>query len=246
VSDQAAVFVHLLPSLIPPRALHGGVALVIDVLRATTVMVQALDAGCEAIIPCLEIPQARDIAASLPDGHVILAGEREGLPIPGFDLGNSPGAFTSAVCKGKMAVMTTTNGTRALHAAMGAERVLVGSFVNLGATVRTLLQEHRPIHLIGSGTNGFVSLEDTLLAGAACAGLESVGRPAGNDEAILARDAWKGVKGLRLAEALGRGRGGRRVREIGLVDDLEFSAQVDRFDLVLEVVLDPLRVVRAC
>ena len=98
-TEQARVFVHLLPSLIPPGSLRGGVAVVVDVLRATTVMVQALAAGCEAVIPCGEIDEAKAVAAGLPAGTALLAGERQGLPIPGFDLGNSPGDFTPEVCR---------------------------------------------------------------------------------------------------------------------------------------------------
>ena len=84
--------------LIPPGSLRGGVAVVVDVLRATTVMVQALAAGCEAIIPCGEIDEAQKVAAGLRPGKALLAGERQGLPIPGFDLGNSPGEFTREIC----------------------------------------------------------------------------------------------------------------------------------------------------
>src|SRR3954471_15886347 len=96
-SDRPEVFVHLLPGLIPPGSLKGGVAVVVDVLRATTVMVHALAAGCEAVIPCLEIDDARRVAEGLPPGSAILAGERQGLPIEGFDLGNSPRDFTPEV-----------------------------------------------------------------------------------------------------------------------------------------------------
>ena len=105
-----------------------------DVLRATTVMVHALAAGCEAVIPCGEIDEAKEIAAGLPPGTALLAGERQGLPIPGFDLGNSPGEFTPEVCDGKTLVMTTTNGTRAILASLEAERVYIASFANLRAT----------------------------------------------------------------------------------------------------------------
>ena len=132
--DRPEVFVHLLPSLIPPGSLRGGVAVVVDVLRATTVMVHALAAGCEAIIPCAEIDQAKAVAAVLPPGSALLAGERGGVPIAGFDLGNSPGEFTPEACRGKTLVMTTTNGTRAILASLEAERVYIASFANLRAT----------------------------------------------------------------------------------------------------------------
>jgi 2-phosphosulfolactate phosphatase len=84
-SAQAKIFVHLLPSLIPPGSLSGGVAVVVDVLRATTVMVHALAAGCDCVIPCGEIDEAKAAAAQFPEGAAVLGGERGGLPIPGFD-----------------------------------------------------------------------------------------------------------------------------------------------------------------
>ncbi len=166
MSDRPAVFVHLLPSLIPPGALRGGVAVVVvDVLRATTVMVHALAAGCEAVIPCAEIDEAKAVAASLPPGTALLGGERGGLPISGFDLGNSPGDYTPEVCRGKTLVMSTTNGTRAILASLEAERVLIGAFVNLEAVGFALQDETRPVHLICAGTEGLVSFEDALAAG---------------------------------------------------------------------------------
>ena len=171
-TEQARVFVHLLPKLIPPGSLRGGVAVVVDVLRATTVMVQALAAGCEAIIPCGEIDEAMKVAAGLPAGTALLAGERQGLPIPGFDLGNSPGEFTPDVCRDKTLVMTTTNGTRAILASLEAERVYIASFTNLRATsdeisVQFLKKDHgHSVHIVCAGTEGHISLEDSLLAGA--------------------------------------------------------------------------------
>ena len=171
-TEQARVFVHLLPKLIPPGSLRGGVAVVVDVLRATTVMVQALAAGCEAIIPCGEIDEAKEVAAGLPPGTALLAGERRGLPIPGFDLGNSPGEFTPEVCREKTLVMTTTNGTRAILASLEAERVYIASFTNLRATsdeisVQFLKKDHgHAVHIVCAGTEGHISLEDSLLAGA--------------------------------------------------------------------------------
>src|SRR5688572_15843482 len=127
-SARPAVFVHLLPAVIPPDSLRGGVAVVLDVLRATTKMLHALASGCRAVIPCGEIDEARRVASSLAAGSAVLAGERVGVPIEGFDLGNSPSEFTPEVCRGKTLVMTTTNGTRAILACLGAERVLVGAF----------------------------------------------------------------------------------------------------------------------
>jgi len=256
--DQPLVFVHLLPDLIPPGALEGGVAVVVDVLRATTMMVHALAAGCVAVIPCGEIDEARRLAASLPEGQVLLAGERQGLPIPGFDLGNSPRSCTPEICRGKTLVMTTTNGTRAILASLDAERVIIGSFPNFAATAQILHADERRVHIVCSGTDGSISYEDSLLAGAFARHLKDMGGTLMNDEAELVSGHWSKIdeaiwfhNGDRTREPnplvryLVRGRGGRRVSELGLVDDIDAAAQLNSFEhhRAVELRRDPLRIV---
>src|SRR5947208_8113493 len=132
------VQVHLLPDLAPPGRLAGGVAVVIDVLRATTTMIHALAAGCTAVRPCAEVDEARDLAGQMHAGRVLLGGERGGEPLSGFDLGNSPREYTAKLCRGTTLVLTTTNATRALLRAAEAERVLVAGFVNYSAVCEQL------------------------------------------------------------------------------------------------------------
>ena len=248
------IHVHLLPTLIADGALKGGIAVVIDILRATTVMAHALAAGAERIHPCLEVDEAFDLAAKLgPDA--LLAGERKGLPIEGFRFGNSPASFTPASCGGRPIVMTTTNGTKALLAALEADRLFVGSFVNRTATHEALrlAAEGRPIHLICAGTDGLSSLEESLFAGAVVAGCSDFTQPA-NDEARMLGRLWNSLEVDRLAgEAreiqllsfLATGRGGMRVREIGLEADVRDVCRIDRFDIAAEVIQNPTRIVRA-
>ncbi len=231
-------------------------AVVVDVLRATTVMVHALAAGCEAVIPCAEIDEARETAAGLP--AALLVGERQGLPIPGFDLGNSPADFTEEVCQGKTLVMTTTNGTRAILASLEAERVYIASFGNLRATstelsVQFLKKDHKhPVHIICAGTDGHISLEDSLLAGALAA--QIVNLPSdpssncfGNDEALMVVCQWNEVERQlerrTLSSLLSLGRGGRNLDGIGLAVDFDASSRVDHLPLVAMLERDPLRVV---
>src|SRR5439155_22384669 len=103
---EREVQVHLLPELAPAGRLAGGVAVVIDVLRASTTIVHALVAGCCAVRPCAEIEEAQALADSMRAGRVLLAGERGGAPLPGFDLGNSPAEYTPKSCKGCTLVLT--------------------------------------------------------------------------------------------------------------------------------------------
>ena len=109
VAPDRVLSVHLLPGLVPPAALAGAVAVVIDVLRATTTVVHALAAGCSGVWPCAEVAEAKALATGILSGRVLLAGERGGLPVAGFDLGNSPRRFNARLCGGIAVVLTTTN-----------------------------------------------------------------------------------------------------------------------------------------
>lgn len=250
---ERTISVHLLPSIIPEGALDGGVAVVVDILRATTVMTHALASGAEAIIPCLEIDEACEVAAGLPDGTALLAGERQGVPIEGFDLGNSPQDFTPERCRGKTIVMTTTNGTRAILASTRANRVLIGAFTNLGAVRNALMDEAKPIHIVCAGTDGFVSWEDSMFAGALVrelvkeATIDQI-----NDAARIASLVWNPSladcsltgSAYGIEEALCLGRGGQRVKSLGLHQDIFEVSKIDSIAVLPELRKDPLRIVR--
>jgi 2-phosphosulfolactate phosphatase len=235
------VQVHLLPELAPPERLTGGLAVVIDVLRSTTTMIHALAAGCTAVRPCLEVDEARELAGKMPAGKVILGGERGGVPPPGFDLGNSPTEYTAKVCCGTTVVLTTTNGSRACFRAMEAERVLVAGFVNYSAVCEQLRLDHRPLHMICAGTDGEISLEDTLLAGALVDFVCDVTDVRLNDSARLAWDCFEN-HGQVLLGALQVGKGGMHLQRLGLSADIEAAAQIDQFNLVPELRRDPVRI----
>ncbi|PYL00255.1 MAG: 2-phosphosulfolactate phosphatase [Verrucomicrobia bacterium] len=161
-------------SALAGRDLSRTTCVVLDILRATTSMMTALANGAEAIIPVGEIPEAVAIKQQHPD--VLLAGERNGLRICAdqtggveFDFGNSPREFLPEKVRGKTIVMTTTNGTRALRVCAQAESVLIGSFLNLRATINWIRRElPANLILVCSGTIDQAALEDTLAAGALC------------------------------------------------------------------------------
>ena len=177
--------------------------LVIDVLRASTCIVTALANGCAGIVPVATPEEARARMAGLPGA--LVAGERRGEPLEGFDLGNSPLEFTPARVGGRAVIMTTSNGTRALLAARGAAAVGVAAFVNLGAAAAWALGARRDVLLLCSGERGVRSLEDHVCAGlvaerllagepraratAAAEEAAAAARPYGKDVARLARDS---------------------------------------------------------
>ncbi|MCE9608012.1 MAG: 2-phosphosulfolactate phosphatase [Planctomycetia bacterium] len=229
-----SLHVHLLPDLVPPAALAGRAVVVIDVLRATTTICHALAAGALAVVPCLEIDEARAKADALGRSDVVLGGERRGLKIEGFDLGNAPTEYTRAVVGGRTVVFTTTNGTRAMRHAGQAAEILIGAFANLSAVVDALAaQEH--IDLLCAGTGGAITAEDALFAGAVVARLtRGASDYALNDQARLARDAWRSVEasGMALAGVLRECQGGRNLIAEGFDADIDTAAKIDTFDFV--------------
>lgn len=244
------IYTHLLPP--PPGTFASGdIAIVVDILRATSVMAAALHAGAEAIYPCLEIDQAKALAKSLPGS--LLCGERQGLMPDGFDLGNSPGDYTRDRCKGRPIVMTTTNGTRALMASASADMVYTVSFGNVLTVFEAVKAAQGSIHLVCSGTDGQISWEDTLACGLLANALSSEGHDAGNDATRIAISLYENelwwldiaAKGPQpaLVRVLKQGRGGRRVCEIGLEKDIIEVARLNHFDILTQLRPDPWRVV---
>lgn len=152
------------PGEVGPGSLADRVVLVVDVLRASTTMVVAVANGCAAIVPVGEPEEARRRAAQIGPAALV-AGERGGERIPGFDLGNSPLEFDAARVRGRIIVFTTTNGTAAILAARCASAVAVGALVNLGAAVRWAEGTRRDVTIVCAGERGEAALEDTVCAG---------------------------------------------------------------------------------
>jgi 2-phosphosulfolactate phosphatase len=159
------VHVALTPGEFPSLSLAGRVALVIDVLRASTTVVAACAAGCRQVIPVADAESARERARRHPGGGALLAGERGGEPIAGFDLGNSPLEYTAARVGGRTIILTTTNGTAAMIAAAGADAAGVAALINLDAAIRWAVAQGRDITMLCSGETGRLSLEDAVCAG---------------------------------------------------------------------------------
>jgi 2-phosphosulfolactate phosphatase len=189
------VDVAFLPRLIDAARLRGRQAVVIDVLRASSTIIHALAAGAVDVVPCATVAAARQ-ARRDSAGPALLGGERHGQQIEGFDLDNSPRRYTPEVIGGRRLVFTTTNGTRALAAVRSAGRVLIGAFVNRRALAAELQHDGRPVLLVCAGTDGFVTAEDVLFAGAVA---RSLAAPVGTVAA--ARDIPTGTISSRAASA---------------------------------------------
>lgn len=149
---------------VDPARIQKSTAVVIDVIRATSTIVEALANGAQAVYPTLSTDEAIRLANSLGREDTVLCGERKGLKVEGFDLGNSPREFTPDRVRGRRLVMSTTNGTRAFLAAQGAERVLAGSLLNLSEVTRAL-EGAAEVTFVCAGKEDRFSLDDALCAG---------------------------------------------------------------------------------
>ena len=226
---------HFLPSLVQPIEMTNAQVVVIDILRATTTITQALGAGAMQVIPCLEVEEAQQKAANFKAGEFVLGGERDGVRIPGFDLGNSPKEYTPETVGGHTVLFTTTNGTRAMDRCRLAKNVWIGAFVNISSMWQTLLDVESDIHLVCAGTKGEITREDVLYAGALVQ-LLLLGNTEWtlNDQSLLALAAYREIAGGKppLAEELQNTQGGRNLHRLGLAADLLDVAQVDRWKIV--------------
>lgn len=250
--------VHTLPRLVAPAELRESTVVVIDLLRATTTITQALASGAVDVVPFLEVADAAAAAEKEGRGQVLLGGERRGMKIDGFDLGNSPAEYTPEVVAGKRVFLTTTNGTRALDHARLARRVLCGALVNLSVIVEFVRGEPR-VDILCAGTGGEPTREDELAAGAIVYLLTEGELPAAgnawelNDGAVAARSGWESVlqgareQGLPLSQQvaleLRETPGGRNLLGIELDQDLVDCADVDRWNVLGELDVREWRIV---
>jgi 2-phosphosulfolactate phosphatase len=247
--------VAFLPTLVRPGMLEGRTAVVTDILRATSTIVNALANGCHQVLPQPTIEAARETHQAIENS--VLGGERGGRIVAGFHHGNSPIEYSPEAIAGKTLVLATTNGTVAMEHCRSARRVLIGAMINLSA-VAERIDENEKVTIVCSGTDGFVTNEDVMFAGAlidtliqrssfdsieqamACEvdGFRTLG-----DMARIAVNHWRNTcammeQGSSLADFFRTARGGINLARIGLEEDIVFASQVDTVPVVPELCLE--------
>lgn len=138
--------------------------IVIDMLRATSVIVTAFSNGCKEVIPVLTVEEALSIAMK-DRSRYVLGGERKALKIEGFDFSNSPLEYTKEFIHGKSLIMTTSNGTRAIKGCASARNILIGALINAKAVAEKAVKLHNDIVIVNAGTYGQFSMDDFICAG---------------------------------------------------------------------------------
>lgn len=203
---------------------HHKTAIIIDVLRATSTICTALAAGALCVIPAETVMEAR----ALQRPGDLLGGERFCRKIAGFDLGNSPDEYTEEAVGGRRVILTTTNGTRAIHKSMRADYVLTASLLNAEACAKTAIELKRDVVILCAGSNDEFAIEDGL-----CAGLVLDKMHAISSAAIETDDFGTAMLALyrnrlgHMNETLSGGLTGRKLLKLGMKRDIDDCSCID-------------------
>ncbi|MBZ0270126.1 2-phosphosulfolactate phosphatase [bacterium] len=205
---------------------------VIDVLRATTTIAYALDAGARAVIPVESVEEALRLSQSLDEESTLVCGEQNSVRVEGFDLGNSPAEITPLGVNDKTLVLSTTNGARALAKLTGAKECVAAAFVNLAACARRAAPEQH-ITIVCAASGPSFSLEDFACAGNLVAEISRLAPGThtlddGARTALAVHDRREGS----LEDFLAATDHGRFLESLGFAEDLALAARSDRFAVV--------------
>jgi 2-phosphosulfolactate phosphatase len=228
------VKIHVVPfaGAINRKLIQNKTVVVIDVLRATSVMTTALYHGAKQIIPCLTVEEAFKRSETYAEDSCLLCGERDARKIKGFDLGNSPLEFTPEIVKGKTIFLTTTNGTKALRSGSDAKEILIGAFLNLNAVTKKILEREKLV-LVCSGTNDKFSLDDGMCAGAIINELSKQTEIKIDDLGEVLLKTWRSENG-NLNQMLKNCFHLNYLKDKGYAEDVDYCLQINRIPVVSE------------
>ncbi|MFN0293754.1 2-phosphosulfolactate phosphatase [Pedobacter helvus] len=214
--------VCLTPALLDLYAIENSIVVVIDILRATSSITYGIENGAEAIIPVMNVEDCLNYA----DKGYLLAAERNGEVVEGYDFGNSPFSYTVEKVAGETIVLTTTNGTKAMHLAQErAHQVIVGSFLNLSSVCNYLKKENKDVLLLCAGWKDNFNLEDTLFAGAVVEQLQN-DFTVGDDSSVAALDMYQLAK-TDLRGYLKKSSHNHRLVKLNIEEDVQFCLKLD-------------------
>jgi 2-phosphosulfolactate phosphatase len=233
---RADLFLIPVPDI--EQRLSGKTLVIIDVLRASTTICQALKSGARAVIPALGPSEAAEMRSKIGLETTLLGGERNGVKIDNFDLGNSPYEYTEDKVKGKTVIFTTSNGTKGYNRAASSKLIITGALVNISCVVQRAAQAGQDLVILCSGQDGDFSIEDTLCGGMLLHKLQAEEKIELelNDASSLALLLYRS-NSRSLNQTIARGEHGRYLAKIGFEKDVVLATQIDSL-LVLPILKD--------
>lgn len=227
-AEKKKVEVCLSPALYPFFENPEAIAVVVDVLRASSAIVTAFMNGAEKIIPVATLDEAK----AMKEKGFMVAAERDGIVRDFADFGNSPYNFTPDRVRNNDIVYSTTNGTQAIQLASGCHKVLVGAFLNLTAIVNFLTESNRDVLILCAGWKNKFNLEDTLFAGALTDMLlEQENFYTICDSSLASQDLWRVAKDD-LTGYIDKAAQRHRLKKNKLDDVIEYCMSVDTTNVI--------------
>ncbi|MFL5464181.1 MAG: 2-phosphosulfolactate phosphatase [Gemmatimonadaceae bacterium] len=227
--------VFFTPSQVKPGDTSGRLVTIVDVLRASTTVATALGNGAKTVIPLEGADEVIFRSKEFARSEIRLAGEQKMYPITGFDLGNSPQAFTRKAVEGKTILITTTNGTRALLGVQGARDIVIASYVNFTAVLTMMkiaVSSNTDIAIICAGEEGSFTLEDAACAGRYVRAIPKRADAVQVNDAASASVMIEKKYGDNIAKVFKESTHGQALQEAGFGDDLAACAEVDSYPVV--------------
>lgn len=220
------------PVIVDELYFTGKTTVIIDVLRATSTIITAIDNGAKEIVPVATVEFAVKVSGGMFGGQTLLGGERNTKKIEGFALGNSPFEYSKEVVENKSIVFYTTNGTKAIAKAKYSENLFACSFLNITAIVNQLISLQTDVEIICSGRNNYFSLEDSVCAGMLVSKLKNHHNDFElNDSAKASLILYEKLGGD-ILQMLKTSEHGKILIENGFEADLEYCSKIDMFDIV--------------
>ena len=215
--------------------LENKIVVVIDMLRATSVIITALKNKAREVIPILTIEEAWNKKEELMISGVspLIGGERKALKIEGFDFSNSPLEYTSDKVEGKSIILSTTNGTRAINLSLKAEEILIGAIINAKAVTMELEKYNKDVVFINAGTNGEFSMDDFICSGYMISLLDKIGNNDLSDIAKTAKYIYE--NNTNLVDYIKEARHYNVLKNLNLLKDLEYCCKKDIINIVPKV-----------
>jgi 2-phosphosulfolactate phosphatase len=210
----------------------GKTTVIIDVLRASTVIVTALANGAKEIIPVGNVDFAMKVSGNAFSGQTLLCGERNTKKIEGFVLGNSPLEFTSESVNGKSIIHYTTNGSKSIVKAKFSENLFIACFINLPAVAKHLVSLNKDVEVVCAGSNGNFNLEDSVCAGKLCTEIVELNPEVELGDAAKANMVLSKSFGKSLPKMLKETEHGKLLIENGFAADLKECAQYGITDVI--------------
>ena len=213
-------------------AYTGRTTVVIDVLRASTTIVQALQNGAREVIPVASVEFAVKVSGGMFGGQTLLGGERNTKKLEGFALGNSPFEYTTEVVGGKTIILFTTNGTKAIVKAKFSENLFIAAFTNLNAVANHLVKLDKDFEILCSGRGNYFSMEDVICAGKLITEIHKINRDIELTDSAKASLALSKSFGKSLITMMKQTEHGKILIENGFNEDLKFCSRINTSETI--------------